>query len=796
MKFNFSLIFILLVAPYGFGLASEAQTPTTKNSSFTASAKIGDFLITSDDLERDNETDIISLSGNVKVIYKTQFFEADFIELNLKRKQAHLKGNVKIQSTTHQIGGIEVLLDYESSQALIYYGYVQSNNVRFQGDLIEKQNDTEFYVDNADYTTCSNCPATWSFEGTKIKAELGGYAFIKNSLLRVGGVPFFWLPYLVVPLKSERQTGLLTPEIGFIRNRRLVVTQSLFWAISRGQDATITLKNYELGGLKPLVEHRYALNDYSRGITKFAYFNDKVFTSEDRYKKYLSATEQSKRFDRWALNSLHQYSNDNYNRFRVQLMLASDLQYPKDFYDEFTNYSDSSLENKVSYTHSMEHSAFTAEVAYNRNLLQANPLSSNEFAVHRAPEIHFDSTMQQIADLPLYFTFDSNFTRFTRDKKYDDISTASDQKFVSNNYSNPACENTGVADCIATADGLFVEGTDIIRTGNRFLAKATLNTATFNLGNFMNVSPKISINQASYIFPVGEKKTAFRYFPQFELNTRTKFFNIYDSDYDTTGLKYKNEIIPEIRYSSIPWIQQDNHPFFGLTNTPESPYFSSSVVSDSDLNTAGGILYDYEDRVYDRHILSFSVLNRLVRKKQADNSYKTVLDARVTQSYDLYKAERGATQPLSDLVGTLLVSFDQVTSYTQINYSPHLLGTNTLTSLSYLNEHQQYFKIGLLSNRTQDPKQDDVSFSIGFVSNYINVLTGIIYDASPDRDNSARLKKFSLITQLKPPGECWTVNFYHDQKVGLEPEWKIKFDFSFDGKPTKVIPPDELNISL
>jgi len=311
----------------------------------------------------------------------------------------------------------------------------------------------------------------------------------------------------------------------------------------------------------------------------------------------------------------------------------------------------------------------------------------------------------------------------------------------------------------------------------------------------MNISPKISFNEASYQFPVGDKKSASRSYPQFDLNTRTKFFNIYDADYQKTGIKYKNEIIPELRYSSIPWVQQDDHPFFGLTNTAESPYFSSSIVSDADLNIPGGILYDYEDRVYDRHIISLSILNRLVKKKQADNSYKTILNARLTQSYDLYKAERGATQPLSDLVGTLLLSLDQISSYTQINYSPYLSATNTLTSLSYLNEQQQYFKIGLSSNRTQDPKQDDVSFAIGFVSNYINVLTGVIYDASPSRESNSRLKKFSLITQLKPPGECWAVNFYHDQKVGLEAEWKIKFDFSFDGKPTKVIPPAELNIN-
>lgn len=793
----FILLFISL-----FGLAQESKINTLEPiqkppSDARASAKIGEFIITSDDLERDNDREVMVLTGNVKVIYKTQYFEADYIEINFKKKQAHLKGQVKVQTTTHHIGGLEILLDYESGQALIYYGYVQSNNIRFQGNVIEKQNDTEFYVDNADYTTCSNCPATWSFQGSKIKAELGGYAYIKNSLLRVAGFPFFWLPYLVVPLKSERQTGLLTPEIGYIRNRRLVVTQSLFWAISRGQDATFTLKNYELGGLKPLVEHRYVLNKGSDGITKFAFFNDRVFNSETRYNNYRAANEKEAPFSRWALNSSHQYTFNKSNKLRTQLMLVSDLQYPKDFYDEFTNYSDSALENKLSYTNSQEHSLLTTEVAYNRNLLQADPLATNNFAVHRAPEIHFDSTMQKVSDWPLYFSFESNFTKFSRNTEFDDLSTHTNgQKYVSNTLSNPSCENTAQPDCIPTHDNVFNESTDIIRTGHRIIAKATINTDTYNIGNFMNLSPKLSFNESSYLFSVGENKTASRRYMQFDLNTRTKFYKIYEDDSNSPApVKYKNEIIPEIRYTTIPWIQQDEHPFFGATSTIEAPYSSRSIISDTDLKTRGGILFDYYDRVYDRHIISFSLLDRLVRKKLSDNSYKTLLNFRLTQSYDLYQASLGANTPLSDLAGTLLLDLDQIQSYTQINYFPYLSATNTITTLSYLNAQQQYFKIGLSSKRTQEPKQDDLSFAIGFVSSYINVLTGVIFDASADRDNNSRLKKFSLITQLKPPGECWAVNFYRDQKVGLEAEWKIKFDFSFDGKPTKVIPPAELNIN-
>jgi LPS-assembly protein len=128
----------------------------------------------------------------------------------------------QIKST---IGGDQIWFDYESNTGVISKGFVQSGNVIFEGELINKTGENDYYVVKADYTTCTNCPASWSFQGSQIRAELGGYAFIKNSFLKFGGVPVFWIPYLIVPLKSDRQTGLLTPEFESSQAGGLTVSQ-------------------------------------------------------------------------------------------------------------------------------------------------------------------------------------------------------------------------------------------------------------------------------------------------------------------------------------------------------------------------------------------------------------------------------------------------------------------------------------------------------------------------------------------------------------------------------------------
>ncbi len=790
-------LFLLLYFFLG-GLFSFAKAESL-DSTLVSTAKIKGFTITANDLSRDLTNDTITLSGHVKIVYQNQYFEADQVDIDFKQKKAIFVGHVLIQTPTYQIGGQKINLDYESNQGIIYVGYVQSNNVRFQGDMIEKINDVEFYVSNADYTTCSNCPATWSFQGSQIKAELGGYAYIKNSFLKVGQVPVFWLPYLVVPLKSERQTGLLTPEFGYINKRKLVFSQDIFWAISRSEDATLTFKNYELGGAKPLVEYRYVLDDNSFGQIRTSFIRDTVFASEERYNKYLQDREKGQLFNRWAVRSYNQYSLDSSQKVQLQVSLVSDLQYPKDFNDEFKNYSDSGLENRFTYSKYFEHSLLSLDALYYKNILQSNSLGSDDSTVHRLPELRFDSTYKKLFELPVYYKIETGWTRFYRKKYYDDISVLNGQKFASNSANDPRCENLkDSAVCSPTEDQVYDENNDLIRSGQRLLFKTSLTTETYTVSDFLNLTPTVSYNETKYYFPeIKNNQFNSRRYVQLDLNTRTKFYKIYDENYLSTGLKYKNEIIPEFQYNYIPWIDQQAHPFFGNQPGTEAPYSSKSNISDADLNTSGGVLFDFEDRVYDRHIMTFSLLDRLVRKKNVDNSYKTLMTFRLAQSYDLYQSQSGENkdQPLSDLSGTLTLDLDQVQSYTQVNYFPYLSATNTTTSLSYLNEQQQYFKIGYASKRTEDPKQDDVSFAIGFVSNYVNVLTGFVFDASEDRDSSSRLKKFSLITQLKPPGDCWAVNFFREQKVGLEAEWKVRFDFSFDGKPTKVIPPDVLNIN-
>ena len=783
-------VFNLLL--FSFVLSLSGLSPAFAEPTINQ-AKVAGFTITANNLTRDYEQGLVTVDGNVQIIYQNQYFKADRVDINLKKKQANFKGHVQIRSPEYEIGGDEISFDYFANQSVIINGYVQSSNVRFQGSFIEQRGPTTFYVVDADYTTCTNCPSSWSFDATQIKAELGGYAFLKNTFLKISDIPILWLPYLVVPLKNERQSGLLFPEIGYIPKRRLVLSQGFFWAMSRSQDMTLTLKNYELGGLKKMVEHRYVADENSFGYLNTSHINDTVFSSEERYNHFLQPEEKDKEFDRWSIQGYNQYSFNSNLMARLKVSLISDLQYPKDFSDEFKNYAESGLENRLNLTQKTDHTVWQIDAIHYKHLLAANPTKPNDDAVQQLPQIKIDSTTKQMGDLPLFYNFKAQYDHFARDRKWDDMSTDSQQRYVTNDTNDPTCDTRLSGLCTPVYDGIYNPDIDQLRTGQRILFRTELATKTYSPFNLFNVSPEISYNEAHYIFPVGENRNNARKYAQFDLNSRSRLYQIYESDDKQNN--YKHEFIPELHYTNIPWFEQEAHPFFGNVEDGDFSNTSRSNASNADLNLAQSLQFDYEDRVYDRHLVTLTLLNRVIKKRKADNSYANLLDFRLSQAYDLYQVERGNSQALSDLIGVLNLTIDEYTLTNQFNYYPYLAATNSSTSLSYLNQQQQYFKIGYISKRTEDPKTDDVLLALGFVTKYLNVLSGFVIDTSDNRTNKdTRLKKFSLITQLKPPGECWAINFYREQKVGSEAEWKVGFDFTFDGKPPKVIPPDELNI--
>lgn len=776
----------------------------------SAQTKIQGLTVSAESSERDMDTDTIVLNGHVQVIFNDQHLSCQHARVNLRSKTLDAVGQVVLISPQATVVGERILFDYEANTGLIFSGYVQSGPAIFEGDMISKSGDADYFVTNAKFTTCNNCPETWNFSGEKIRAQLGGYAFIKSSFLRIGGVPVFWLPYLIVPLKSDRQTGLLTPHIETSDRGGLALSDSLFWVLGRNQDATLTVTNYEKLGVKGLLNYRYVFSENSGGELDMGTLRDRAFPLETRVLDYRSPDAKGAIVNRWFTRYQHYLELPEGFVHRLQVNNASDLQYPRDFPLETLNHGDPAMENRMSLSKSVGGNFFMVDSSYYINLLQSDPLTSNNDAVHRLPEVRYSHVISPIGESNWLYSANIDSTNFVRSGfGYDDLVSNGTSKFIRASP-NPDCNVPNwstIPACVIDRDGSYdlSDGTnahpgDLIRTGNRFDMEASI-LRPISLTSFLDVVPKLSYRQTEYRFNIPVDPTASRKLITAELDSRSLFSRVYGDLSSYRANRWKHEIQPEVTFKVIPWISQTNHPFFG---SQDIPFFSQDNISDGDLNSPYGIQFDYGDRVFERKVVTMAVTNRVISKQwQGDTpTYRQDLYWRLSQSYDFYQAESNLAnrQPWSDLESDLKLNLDQFSIYQQVMYYPYHQATNASSRIRYnflsgdflQLAHNYIYQIVPAQPLNPDTLTHNLTLSARATYRIFDLLGKVTYTKNPlTGDGSFTSYGYGLIIKL--PGDCWHFRIVQYRPPAGDNAFDFSFDFNWDGSKKAQIPEEFLD---
>lgn len=137
---------------------------------------------------------------------------------------------------------------------------VVPNGFRVRGEDIQRLAPEEFSVRKGVFTSCpGDCP-DWSFTASEIKVRQEGYLTAKHAAFRILNVPVFYTPYLYYPVKTERQTGLLLPEISFSDDIGLQSAWPLFLTLGPHADATLTTRTFSRDSIGLEGEIRYRLH--------------------------------------------------------------------------------------------------------------------------------------------------------------------------------------------------------------------------------------------------------------------------------------------------------------------------------------------------------------------------------------------------------------------------------------------------------------------------------------------------------------------------------------------------------
>lgn len=771
-----------LWAVVGLALITTAHAQTTSDG----------VLINADNMDRDMAKGLVRLNGHVQLVFKGQHLSCDQAEINQKTETVTAEGNVILSNERVHVEGSRIVFNYKQNTGFIYNGFVQSGQVVFEGDVIEKVEESHYIANNAEYTACDTCPPGWSFSGKQIDAEIGGYARIKRPVFKVGGVPILILPSLIVPLKSARQSGFLVPSLDFSGRGGFALSESYFWAIDRSQDLTATVRWYEKRGVKLHEDYRYVLSETSKGRLQSAWMKDRALGSE---------IQIDRKIDRWFIDYQHHFEMPEKFTHRVNLSQVSDLRYPRDFTEELKGHGDPALENKTSITKATDNHYGSAEVDIYTNLLKDNPLAPNDDSVHRFPELRYGYKEHQLFEGGPYFALDVDYVNFARGKyNYDDLRLNADgtRRGIAPNGSRGVGPNGEIA-----RDGRFDVlpctapcNRDLNRTGQRVDLRPTL-SYPFQIARKFDVLPSVQFRETQYKFyESGEDRfapTAARRYVQADLRVKTEMARIYGDQSDPNARRWKHSIEPEIGYTQIPWMRRPDHPFFGAF---QSLKYSRQYepLSDGDLtNQNTGIQFDYEDRTYERQAVDLVLTNRLTRKTflNGEPSYFTAVLFRLSQSYDLNEArsrasaDRPEPHPWSPINALLNMRFERFETYTTAIYNPYANVTNTSARVRFMTSPRDFLQVAYTRNVLIDERdivqQNTETRNVG-VGGGLNLKYFDFAGQLDWSDLTHQVQSWSYLLNIRPPGHCWVITIDHKQVLGGDRQIKGSFSFDFGGE--------------
>jgi len=294
------------------------------------------FEVTAHEISYDQVRDLYTAQGNVHLLQGDRSLDAELAIFNRRTGRGVASGDVVVRSGERVIYGDFIAFETETLEGVVFGARLDSGPGGFRvkaGELVKTGEET-YDVEEAVFTTC-RCPEDerepWTLESASGDMELGGYGKAKNSTIEIFGVPVLWLPWLMFPVKIERESGLLFPQFGIGNRNGVELGVPIFWAAREDLGFILTPTWLSKRGFKPELEMEYVYGKRDGGRLFGSYIHDKQVDPKQTVGGQVFDNPVPK--NRWAVIWQHDQSLPGDFQFRADANFASDNQYAFDFDD-------------------------------------------------------------------------------------------------------------------------------------------------------------------------------------------------------------------------------------------------------------------------------------------------------------------------------------------------------------------------------------------------------------------------------------------------------------------------------
>ncbi|MEW6265205.1 MAG: LPS assembly protein LptD [Thermodesulfobacteriota bacterium] len=588
------------------------------------------WKIQADEIATEKKDQVYLARGHVRMSRGDEFIQGDQARYHADTKMAEIRGRVVMSAADFKITCQRLVINVELNIGKIYDGTVffPANHYYISGDEIERTGPDTFLVIHGRATTCDGPAPAWALTGENITVEKEGYATARHATFETRLFPLLYFPWLKVPVKAQRQSGLLVPGLSNSTRDGFVFSQPFYWAVNDNKDLTLYLTYMTERGLESTLEGRY--NDWGgKGTYRLTYLKD----NKPPTIYYQNPKRSKVQEDRYWIRGMSDHKTSRGFEVKFDLDYASDPKYLDEFSGSFTGYNatrqqflnefgrelaeplDPLRRTTLQTAKSINHQTLRFGLEYTQNLKDPNNLET----IQRLPRVGLDLTRQAIPGTPLYFSSVSEYTFFARETNSE---------------------------------------TRLTEEGHRLDVHPRLHWP-MNLGGYIQVEPSAGVRETLY-YPHGMRKNPtdpsdtdrdyrfyWRQLFDATVEASTSLSRVYDLDLGRIE-RIKHRLKPEVTFSLVTEKDQRELPYwdrvdriserrqirYGLVNylvakvRREPPRFQSSDSSDA---AAAALAEEY------------------VREGRNDYEYQDFFKLGLHRVYDFVKepAELDETDPLA-----------------------------------------------------------------------------------------------------------------------------------------------------
>ncbi len=453
-----------------------------------------------DELSYDKDRSEYQASGNVQLTQGPLTVRSRLLWWNQVSGEILAEGDVQLTSPDERMSGSRVRYNLQQGTGLVEEGllFLREENLYVHGKEIERRGELQYRIVDGTFTTCDGDVPSWKFGADQIDVTLEGYAKAKHAVFYLSDIPSFYVPYIVYPVKNERESGLLTPRVGYSRKRGFQYNGAYYQVLGRNQDATLFFDYLSEMGIGKGLEYRYIFGRENAGEARVYHISvdsvDGEPVNEERY----------------AFSWQHDGELPGGVRMVADILYVDSDDYFEDFGEVAEDYNRDKVDSIFALSKSWGKYSLVGEFDYTKDLETDNPST-----LQKLPRISFDVARQRIGESPLYYQVETEYTNFWRD------------------------------------EGL---------RGERLMLLPSL-SASLQLFDVIDVTPELAYRDRYYWGLSDGSSSEQEGLFEFSTRFGTRLQRVYDQPIGAID-KFRHSIEPEITYYFVPELEQGHLPKF------------------------------------------------------------------------------------------------------------------------------------------------------------------------------------------------------------------------------------------